>query len=75
MSQNAQPVCLSKVISPCTVQSFGPGNITVISPTSTMIIGPITVTVPVRNGSSEVPGELPLNHTEAPACHGNASTA
>jgi hypothetical protein len=34
------------------VQSFGAGNISVVSPTAVMIIGPIRITVEVNNGST-----------------------
>jgi hypothetical protein len=40
------------------VQSYGAGNVASINPTSTMIIGPINISVPVRNGSTEALCEL-----------------
>jgi hypothetical protein len=46
---------------PCTltgaVQSFGSGNISVVSPTAVLIAGPIRISVGVFNGSTGEPGE------------------
>lgn len=40
-----------------TVQSYGAENIVAVGPTSTLIIGPIRVPVPIRNGSTGDPCE------------------
>jgi hypothetical protein len=42
------------------LQSFGVGNITVISPRSTLITGPIEINVPVEDGRTGAPGKQPL---------------
>lgn len=39
------------------LQSFGQGNISIVSPTAVMIIGPIPITVEVNNGSTGEYGE------------------
>jgi hypothetical protein len=44
---------------PC-LQSFGAGNITVISPRSTLITGPIEINVPIEDGRTGAPGNQPL---------------
>lgn len=47
----------------CTVQSFGSGNISIVSPTAVLIAGPIRISVAVHNGSTGEPGEQPQERT------------
>ena len=49
----------TKPLSDCLlpVQSWGPGNVTAVNSTTNMLLGPIKVDIPIRNGSTNEPGE------------------